>query len=59
MKRSIQILNTVAVLITLAATKVPAQNPNAACPLGFFTNVASRLLSSEMNLNLTQIVKGS
>jgi hypothetical protein len=28
---------------------------NTGSPVGFFTNVASRLLSSELNLNLTQI----
>ena len=44
-----------AVLVALTPAKAAAQNLNAACPLGFFTNAASRLLSSEMNLNLTQI----
>jgi hypothetical protein len=42
-------------LVAMTVTKTDAQNLNAASPLGFFTNVASRLLSSEMNLNLSQI----
>ena len=42
-------------LAALTATKTAAQNLDAGSPLGFFTNVASRLLSSELNLNLTQI----
>jgi hypothetical protein len=36
-------------------TPIAAQSLSSEDPLGFFTNVASRLLSSEMNLNLTQI----
>jgi hypothetical protein len=53
--RFIHILSAVTMSVALAATKAAAQNLNAACPLGFFTNVASHSLSSEMNLNLTQI----
>ncbi|HKW28364.1 MAG TPA: hypothetical protein VJT54_03445, partial [Verrucomicrobiae bacterium] len=30
-------------------------NLDTACPLGFFTNVASRLLSARMNVDLTRI----
>jgi hypothetical protein len=40
-------------LITTTATASPILNP--ASPLNFFTNVASRLLSQELNINLTQI----
>ena len=44
-------------LVLMAAIETsPAALPTSAdSPLGFFTNVASRLLSSELNLNLTQI----
>ena len=42
-------------LIVLFATKVAAQNLDVTDPLGFFTNAASRFLSSELKLNLTQI----
>lgn len=49
------ILSVVAMLFTLTTTKVAAQNPNNDSPVGFFTNVASRLLASQLNLNLTQI----
>jgi hypothetical protein len=42
-------------LIALFATKVAAQNLDVTDPLGFFTNAASRFLSSELNLNLTRI----
>jgi len=55
LKRYIQILGAVVVLAASTATKTAAQNLDAGSPLGFFTNVASRLLSSELNLNLTQI----
>jgi hypothetical protein len=55
MKRSIQILNAVAIFVAMTATKAAAQNLDVADPPGFFTNVASRLLSSELNLNLTRI----
>ncbi len=50
-----RISSVVTVIVTLTVTTAAAQNLNAACPLDFFTNVASRLLSSEMNLNLTRI----
>jgi hypothetical protein len=37
------------------ATPIAAQSLSGEGPLGFFTNVAARLLSSELNLNLTRI----
>ena len=42
-------------LVILTTTSVVGQNFNTASPIDFFANVASRLLSSEMNLNLTRI----
>jgi hypothetical protein len=55
MKRFIHFLSAITALVALTAAKADAQNLDAACPLGFFTNAASRLLSSEMNLDLTRI----
>ncbi|MGH7990736.1 MAG: hypothetical protein ACREDS_11185, partial [Limisphaerales bacterium] len=55
MKRFVQIVSVVVVLATFAATKVGAQNFNAASPIDFFTNVASRLLSSQLNVDLPRI----
>ncbi len=40
---------------SLAHGEVSGANCIPQTPLGFFTNVASRLLSSELNVNLTQI----
>jgi hypothetical protein len=43
-------------VLTLFTRPVFARQPlNTACPLDFFTNVASRLLSSQLNVNLDQI----
>jgi hypothetical protein len=55
MKCIFHFLSAITVLVALTAAKADAQNLDAACPLGFFTNAASRLLSSEMNLDLTRI----
>ena len=43
----------VAVLILPSLTAAPILNTE--CPVDFFTNVASRLLSKELNVNLAQI----
>ena len=45
----------VCALTVASLTSIAAQSLSSEGPLGFFTNVAARLLSSEMNLNLTQI----
>lgn len=42
-------------LVVLAKTSRASLPPDTACPLDFFTNVASRLLSSEMGLDLDHI----
>jgi hypothetical protein len=54
MNRFIQIF-IVAVVIALTAIKAVAQNLYADTPIDFFTNVASRLLSSQLNVDLTRI----
>lgn len=43
------------VLMATVATADATPAPNLGDPVGFFTNVASRLLSSELNLDLTRI----
>jgi hypothetical protein len=55
MKRFIQILSIGTVLIMLRTTEAVAQNLYTASPIDFFTNVASRALSQELNLDLNQI----
>ena len=55
MKRFVQIFSAALVLAALMTTKVAAQNLNEDTPVDFFTNVASRLLSSQLNVNLTRI----
>ena len=45
-----------ALVLMAVANAARADSPlNTACPLNFFTNVASRLLSSQINLDLTHI----
>ncbi|HTX21890.1 MAG TPA: hypothetical protein VMD27_08560 [Candidatus Aquilonibacter sp.] len=55
MKRFVQIFSAALVLAALMTTKVAAQNLNEDTPVDFFTNVASRLLASQLNVNLTRI----
>jgi hypothetical protein len=45
------------VLALMATARVSVASPpiNTSCPAGFFTNVASRLLSSQLNMNLARI----
>ncbi len=53
-----RILTSFVALVTLTATAVPViamPNLNTASPIVFFTNVASRALSQELNLDLMQI----
>jgi len=54
-KRFIQILSVIVALSAFVATATAAPIFNTENPVVFFTNIASRLLSSEMNLDLTQI----
>ena len=41
--------------MTMARVSVASPPINTSCPAGFFTNVASRLLSSQLNVNLARI----
>ena len=55
MKLSVRIFGPVMLLAALTVTGSVAQTLDVTDPLGFFTNAASRFLSSELNLNLTRI----
>jgi hypothetical protein len=55
MKSFSRILSVIVVLFAFVATVPAAPIFNTESPVDFFTNVASRLLSSEMNLDLTRI----
>lgn len=52
---ALRVILFVIALTILAETSFASPQINTACPLNFFTNVASRLLSSQLNLNLTCI----
>jgi hypothetical protein len=54
-KHFAQILRIIIPLPMLTATRVVAQNLYTDSSIDFFTNVASRALSDELNLNLNQI----
>jgi hypothetical protein len=49
------VLLSVLALMTMARVSVASPPINTSCPAGFFTNVASRLLSSQLNVNLARI----
>lgn len=49
------VLLLVCALMALARTAAASSPLNPACPPNFFTNVASRLLSSQLNVNLNHI----
>ena len=53
--RAIAVLIFACALTTFARTAAASAPLNPACPLNFFTNVASRLLSSQLNVNLNHI----
>jgi hypothetical protein len=52
---ALRVLLCLFALTVLAETSFASPQINTACPLNFFTNVASRLLSSQLNVNLTCI----
>jgi hypothetical protein len=54
-KRCLQIFGVVAILAMFMGSRAAAQNLAAEPPVEFFTNVASRLLSAQLNVKLTQI----
>ena len=53
--RGVAVLLLVCALITFDRTAAAAPQLNPACPSNFFTNVASRLLSSQLNVDLNHI----
>jgi len=55
MKRFVQILSFIVALFAFVATAPAAPILNTDNPVCFFTNVASRLLSMQFNINLAQI----
>lgn len=53
--RGFSIFLFVYLLTAFSRTALASPQLNPACPLGFFTNVASRLLSSQLTVNLNHI----